>query len=411
MSNGPIEGNAVIGQSGGPTAVINASLAGVVEGLKSVGAINKILGMRHGVKGLTQDRLVDLTDIGSHTLDALCHTPSAALGSTRDKPDVDYCKRIFESCKKHDIRYFFYIGGNDSSDTCRIVNELSNERGYELRCFHVPKTVDNDLMGSDHTPGFPSAARFVAKACMADFMDNISLPGIKINVIMGRHAGFLTAASAMARREARYGCAPTGDGPQLIYVPEVAFDLDRFTQDVAEIYDRQGRCHIAVSEGIQDKDGQAIGAMLIQGQVDDHGNVQLSGSGALGDQLANVLKARLTPEGGKPPRVRADTFGYVQRCFPDQSPVDLAESRGVGRYAARLAMSGDIDGSVAIVRTSPIGQDQPYASRFERIELSDVAAKTRHMPPEFLEGANNVSQMFIDYCRPLLGELPTYERL
>ena len=412
-----IEGNAVIGQSGGPTAVINASLVGVVEGLRRAGAgspgnpIKKILGMRHGVSGLTSGEFHDLTDLSPDCLDRLAVTPSAGLGSTRDKPDKAYCERIFEACEKHDIRYFFYIGGNDSSDTCRIVNELSNERGYELRCFHVPKTVDNDLMGSDHTPGFPSAARFVAKACMADFMDNISLPGIKINVVMGRHAGFLTAASAMARREARFGCEPAGDGPQLIYVPEVAFDLERFTQDVAEVFDRQGRCHIAVSEGIQDKDGQSIGAMLIQGQVDDHGNAQLSGSGALGDQLSNILKARLTPEGGKPPRVRADTFGYVQRCFPDQSPVDLAEARGSGRYAARLATSGDIDGSVAIVRTSPIGEGQPYASRYERIELSDVAAKTRHMPADFLQGHNNVSQKFMDYCRPLVGDLPTYERL
>ncbi len=412
-----IQGNAVIGQSGGPTAVINASLVGVVEGLRRAGAgsagnpILKVLGMRHGVSGLTKGEFHDLTDLSPDCLDRLAITPSAGLGSTRDKPDLAYCERIFEACEKHNIRYFFYIGGNDSSDTCRIVNELSNARGYELRCFHVPKTVDNDLVGSDHTPGFPSAARFVAKACMADFMDNISLPGIKINVVMGRHAGFLTAASAMARREARYGCEACGDGPQLIYVPEVAFDLDRFTQDVSEVYDRQGRCHIAVSEGIQDKDGQSIGAMLIQGQVDDHGNAQLSGSGALGDQLANVLKARLTPEGGRPVRVRADTFGYVQRCFPDQSPVDLAEARGSGRFAAALATSGDIDGSVAIVRTSPIGVDQPYSAKFERIELSDVAAKTRHMPAEFLDGHNNVSQMFLDYCRPLVGELPRYERL
>ncbi len=412
-----IKGAAVIGQSGGPTAVINASLVGVVEGLRRAGAgagdspISRILGMRHGVSGLTAGDFHDLTDFSPSRLDRLAATPSAGLGSTRDKPDRAYCERILDACKKHDIRYYFYIGGNDSSDTCRIVNELSNESGYELRCFHVPKTVDNDLVGSDHTPGFPSAARFVAKACMADFMDNISLPGVKINVIMGRHAGFLTAASALARRGARYGGAPTGDGPQLIYVPEVAFDLDTFVQDVAEIYDRQGRCHIAVSEGIQDKDGRSIGALLIQGETDAHGNAQLSGSGALGDQLADVLKKKLTPRGGKSVRVRADTFGYVQRCFPDQSPIDLREARGAGRYAAALAASGDIDGSVAIVRTSPLGGDQPYAARFERIDLGDVAAKTRHMPPEFLQGRNDVSQMFIDYCRPLVGELPSYERL
>lgn len=400
MRIGPIEGNAVIGQSGGPTAVINASLAGVVEGLRSVGAIKKILGMRHGVRGLTRDSLIDLTDVGSHTLEALCHTPSAALGSTRDKPDLEYCKRIFESCRKHDIRYFFYIGGNDSSDACRIVNEVSNTAGYELRCFHIPKTVDNDLMMNDHTPGYPSAARYVAKALMADSADNASLPGIKVNIIMGRHAGFLTAAGALARRH-------PDDGPHLIYLPEVAFDLERFVQDVAKVYDRLGRCQIAVSEGIQDKDGQSIGAMLIQGETDAHGNVQLSGSGALGDQLANIIKVKLTPAGGKAPRVRADTLGYMQRCYPDQSPIDVMEARGSGRFAAEIASQGDVDGSIAIVRTS----DTPYDSAFKRIELSDVAAKTRHMPKEFIKGTSDVSDAFVKYALPLVGEMPEFAKL
>jgi 6-phosphofructokinase 1 len=414
-----VAGNAVIGQSGGPTAVINQSLVGVVEGLRAAGAgtsgnpIKKILGMRHGVTGLTNDDLYDLTDYPHDRLQLLAQTPSAGLGSTRDKPDAAYCERIFEACRRHDIHYFFYIGGNDSSDTCRIVNELSNQKGYELRCFHIPKTVDNDLMINDHTPGFPSAARFVAKACMADFLDNISLPGIKINVIMGRHAGFLTAASALARRDDRYEFeGASSDGPQLIYLPEVPFDMDQFVEDVAKLYDKRQRVHIAVSEGISDKDGNAIGAQLIKdGQVDAHGNVQLSGSGAIGDGLSDLLKERLTPAGGKAPRVRADTFGYVQRCFPDQSPVDMKEARGVGRYAARLATSGDLDGSVAIIRTSPIGEGQPYAAKYERIELSDVAAKTKHMPAEFIDGHNNVSQKFLDYCRPLVGDLPLYERI
>jgi len=414
-----IKGNAVIGQSGGPTAVINQSLVGVVEGLRAAGAgtsgnpIKKILGMRHGVTGLTSDDLYDLTDYPHDRLQLLAQTPSAGLGSTRDKPDAAYCERIFEACQRHDIRYFFYIGGNDSSDTCRIVNELSNEKGYELRCFHIPKTVDNDLMVNDHTPGFPSAARFVAKACMADFLDNISLPGIKINVVMGRHAGFLTAASALARRDDRYEFeGASSDGPQLIYLPEVPFEMERFVEDVAKVYDKRQRVHIAVSEGISDKDGNAIGAQLIKhGQTDAHGNVQLSGSGAIGDGLSDLLKERLTPVGGKQVRVRADTFGYVQRCFPDQSPVDMREARGVGRYAARLATSGDVDGSVAIIRTSPLGEGQPYAAKYERIELSDVAAKTKHMPAEFIDGHNNVSQKFLDYCRPLVGDLPLYERI
>ncbi|MFT5423171.1 MAG: 6-phosphofructokinase [Phycisphaerales bacterium] len=411
-----IPGNAVIGQSGGPTAVINESLVGVIQGLQRAGAglpgnpIKKILGMRHGVSGLTKGEFHNLTDLPHDRLELLARTPSAGLGSTRDKPDAAYCERIFKACEVHDIRYFFYIGGNDSSDTCRIINELAKAKNYELRCFHIPKTVDNDLMESDHTPGFPSAARFVAKACMADFLDNISLPGIKINVIMGRHAGFLTAASALARRGDRQ--QGSTDGPQLIYLPEVPFDLDQFANDVAKLYERRGRCHIAVSEGICDAAGTPIGAKLIKNaQTDDHGNVQLSGSGALGDALSDHLKNALTPEGGKAVRVRADTFGYVQRCFPDQSPVDQAEARGTGAFAANLAMSGDLDGSVAIKRVHPLGSGQPYAAEFVRVDLSAVAAKTRHMPAEFIDGHNNVSSAFLDYCRPLVGELPLYERL
>lgn len=410
MAERLIEGNAVVGQSGGPTAVINQSLVGVIEGLKGAGAgragspIKKILGMRHAVRGLTQGDLIDMTDFEQARLDLIARTPSAGLGSTRDKPDAAYCQRIFESCAKHDIRYFFYIGGNDSSDTCRIVNELADEAGYELRCFHVPKTVDNDLPINDHTPGFPSAARFVATAFRADSLDNASIPGIKINVVMGRHAGFLTAAAALARQE-------PDDGPHLVYLPEVPFELDRFVEQVAKVYDRLGRCQIAVSEGIQDKDGQAIGALLIQGEADAHGNVQLSGSGALGDQLASILKARLTPDGGKPPRVRADTFGYLQRCWPDQSPIDADEARRAGRYAAMIASSGDVDGSVAILRSGKGYDGDDYRSELDRIELTDVAAKTKHMDPSFIDGTANVTQAFLNYCRPLVGELPDMARI
>jgi 6-phosphofructokinase 1 len=401
-----IPGNAVIGQSGGPTAVINQSLVGVVEGLRDVPDVGTIYGMRHGVSGLVRGELIDLTETPQEVLDRLAKTPSAGLGSTRDKPDEAYCRKILETCRANKIRYFFYIGGNDSSDACRIVNELAEAAGYELRCFHVPKTVDNDLVMSDHTPGYPSAARFVAMACMADFMDNISLPGIKINVVMGRHAGFLTAASALARRQDR---SQSTDGPQLVYVPEIAFDTERFVEDVARIYDAKGRCHIAVSEGIQDAEGQSIGAKLIEGgEKDAHGNVQLSGSGALGDQLSNLLKKKLTPAGGKPPRVRSDTFGYIQRCWPEQSEVDAREARGVGRFAAELAASGNVDGSIAIKRTSAPGEQ--YTSEFVRVELSDVAAKTRHMPEEFLDGHNDVSKAFLEYATPLVGELPTFER-
>ena len=199
-------GNAVIGQSGGPTAVINQSLVGVVEGLKvglaASGKVKTIYGMRHGVRGLVKsgaEGLVDLTFIDKATLETIARTPSAALGSTRDKPDEAYCEKILDGCRRNDIRYFFYIGGNDSADTCRIVSEKAAAAGYELHCFHVPKTIDNDLLQNDHTPGFPSAARYVALAHMGDALDNASLGGVKINIVMGRNAGFLTAAAALAR--------------------------------------------------------------------------------------------------------------------------------------------------------------------------------------------------------------------
>lgn len=399
------KGNAIIGQSGGPTAVINQSLVGAVQQLKTFKSVKKILGMRHGVSGLTKDQVVDLGKLSAATLEKIALTPSAALGSSRDKPDAAYCAKIVEACKKHDIRYYFYIGGNDSSDTCRIVNEIANSGGYELRCFHIPKTVDNDLMMSDHTPGFASAARFVAMAFAADALDNASLPGVKINVVMGRHAGFLTAASAAARGT---GKGSENNGPHLIYLPEVPFDTKQFVTDVQKVYDKLGRCQIAVSEGIQDKDGKPITTLLVEGlEKDAHGNVQLSGVGGLGDGLSDLVKKHVKTSSGKAPRVRADTFGYLQRCWPDASPIDQKEARGAAKFAVKLAMKGEHSGSVAIIRL----KNKPYKSDFKQIQLTDVAAKTRHMPPEFISGTNDVSKKFIEYITPLLGKLPEMTRL
>ena len=418
-------GNAVIGQSGGPTAVINQSLAGVVEGLQqglaASGKVRQIFGMRHGVRGIAkgrsgegrsgEGRLVDLTPLSSDELEAIARTPSAALGSTRDKPDDAYCAQILEGCRDHDIRYFFYIGGNDSADTCRIVNERAAEAGYELRCFHVPKTIDNDLRENDHTPGFPSAARFVTLAHMGDALDNASLGGIKINVVMGRNAGFLTASAALARHARETDEDPAKrPAPHLIYVPEVPFVMDQFLADVDAVYSKLGRCQIAVSEGIRDAEGNEIGPKLMRSdEVDAHGNVQLSGSGALGDGLSDFLKKGLTPEGGKPPRVRADTFGYLQRCWPEPSAVDAKEARGVGRHAAALAAEGETSASVTIVRTSNTIDN--YRCAFGRADLSAVARHARHMPEDFVIDRNNVSAAFYDYCMPLVGNLPDFERL
>ncbi len=412
-------GNAVIGQSGGPTAVINQSLAGVIQGLRqglaATGHVKSILGTRHGVRGIVKadgDGLVDLTAIAPGRLEAIAATPSAALGSTRDKPDEAYCQKILDGCRKHDIRYFFYIGGNDSADTCRIVSERAQSSGYELRCFHVPKTIDNDLLENDHTPGFPSAARFVALAHMGDALDNASLGGIKINVVMGRNAGFLTAAAALARGQASMGADPAErQAPHLIYLPEVPFSTETFLADVEKVYAKLGRCQIAVSEGIRDEKGEEIGPKLMRGpgEVDAHGNVQLSGSGALGDGLAELVKKGLTPQGGKAPRVRADTFGYIQRCWPYASPVDAEEARRVGLTASELAAKGDASASVILIRTS--NAPGAYRSDCARADLSAVARRTRHVPKEFISGQNDVSAAFDAYCRPLVGELPTTERL
>jgi ATP-dependent phosphofructokinase / diphosphate-dependent phosphofructokinase len=411
-------GNAVIGQSGGPTAVINQSLAGVVEGLKQglgeSGQVKRILGMRHGVRGLIksgEDGLVDLAGLDAGRLERVAATPSAALGSTRDKPDEAYCQKILDGCRAHDIRYFFYIGGNDSADTCRIVSDKAAAAGYELRCFHVPKTIDNDLLENDHTPGFPSAARYVALAHMGDALDNASLGGIKINVIMGRNAGFLTAAAALARGSASSGADPSlRAGPHLIYLPEVPFATDAFLADVEAVYGKLGRCQIAVSEGIRDEMGAEIGPKLMRGpgEVDAHGNVQLSGSGALGDGLADLVKRALTPQGGKAPRVRADTFGYIQRCWPHPSPIDAEEARAVGRYAAALAAQGDASASVILRR---VDVPDAYHSECARADLAQVARRTRHMPAEFISGSNDVSAAFDAYCRPLVGDLPVMARL
>lgn len=403
--------NAVVAQSGGPTAVINQSLVGVVEGLRAhaKGSIGSIFGARHGVRGMIEESFVDLTSTPPDLLEAVAATPSAALGSSRDKPDAAYCEKILAALKKRDIRFFFYIGGNDSSDTCRIVSEMAAASKYELRAIHVPKTIDNDLMMNDHTPGYASAARYVAKAFLGDNLDNASLPGIKINVVMGRHAGFMTGAAALCRQR-------EDDGPHLVYLPEVPFDLDRASAEVEAVYRNHKRCLIAVSEGVQDKDGTPLLVKLSPAgsEKDAHGNVRLSGTGALGDALAAELSKRLTPAGGKPPRTRADTLGYPQRCYPDASPVDQHEARLVGRFAARTACDGAASGSIAIQRTGGPGSakpDQPYAVEFKRVELKDVAAKTRHMPAEFIAGTSGVTPAFLDWLRPLVGEMPRAGRL
>ncbi|AVR95029.1 6-phosphofructokinase [Pseudoduganella armeniaca] len=381
-------GRILVAQGGGPTAVINQSLVGVTLEARRFRDVTRVYGALHGVRGIVDEEFVDLTQETSHNLELVAGTPSSALGSTRDKPDEKYCAEIFNVLRAHEIEHFFYIGGNDSSDTVRIVSEQARAAGYPLRAIHIPKTIDNDLVGSDHTPGFPSAARFVAQAFAGANLDNASLPGVYVGVVMGRHAGFLTAASALGKKF-------PDDGPHLIYLPERVFELERFLADVKATYERFGRCVIAVSEGIHDASGAPIATLLAKEvEQDAHGNVQLSGTGALADLLCDAIKARLGIR-----RVRGDTFGYLQRSFIGcVSDVDQREAREVGEKAVQFALWGQADGSVAIRRTGF------YSADYALLPLADVAGKTRTMEDEFIAASGtDVTDAFRLYLRPLLG--------
>ena len=381
-------GKILVAQGGGPTAVINQSLVGAVLEARRFRDIAHVYGARHGVRGIVNEDFVDLTQETSHNLEMVANTPASALGSTRDKPDLKYCQEIFKVLQAHEIGHFFYIGGNDSSDTVRIVSEQAHAAGYPLRSIHIPKTIDNDLVGNDHTPGFPSAARFVAQAFAGANLDNAALPGVYVAVVMGRHAGFLTAASALGKKF-------PDDGPHLIYVPERTFVLEKFLADVKAVHERYGRCVVAVSEGIHDASGAPIAAQLAKDlEHDAHGNVQLSGSGALADLLCEEIKAKLGIK-----RVRGDTFGYMQRSFIGcVSDIDQREAREVGEKAVQYAMWGDRDGSVSIRRNGF------YSVDYALSPLESVAGRTRTMEDHFIaDSGTDVTDAFRLYLRPLLG--------
>jgi ATP-dependent phosphofructokinase / diphosphate-dependent phosphofructokinase len=413
---------AVVAMGGGPTRVINRSLFGVVDEAAKHGI--DVFGARHGITGVFAEDFIPLT---TTTLPISTHTPypGAMIGSTRHKPDKADCQKAFEIFKKNDIHYFFYIGGNDTSEATSIINHEAKDAGYELRCFHVPKTVDNDLVENDHTPGYGSAARFVAHALLGDDQDVRSLPGIKLNIIMGRKAGWLTAASSLCKTSEE-------DGPHLIYVPERTKSLDDIITDILGTYDKYGRCVVALSEGINGPDRKdflsseyirkelatepyspIIEMLASLAKVDNaaggakkdaFGHVQLSGSGTLADVLASAVKIAAYTRTGKKIRCRADTFGYLQRSFAgDISEVDAIEAEGVGRKAVEQAAGADVDGSISIQVDRSNGG---YEARYERLDLDAVAGKERYMPNNFLnEEGNGVTQAFLDYARPIVGEL------
>ncbi|OUN25237.1 6-phosphofructokinase [Pseudoflavonifractor sp. An85] len=402
-----LKGACIIGQSGGPTSVINASAYGVIRTALDNPNITAVYGAAHGIKGVLNDRLYDMSQEDAHELELLLNTPSSELGSCRYKiadPDVDDTdyKRILEIFKKYDVRYFFYNGGNDSMDTCSKVSRFMAKSGYECRVMGVPKTIDNDLFGTDHCPGFASAAKYIATSCAEVYKDaRVYDTGmVTIIEIMGRHAGWLTAAAALA---GVVGCAP-----DLIYVPEVDFDMDKFLADVTSIYEKNGNCIVAVSEGIHYADGSFVSEAKTSA-TDGFGHAQLGGLAAM---LANIVKERT---GAK---VRGIELSLLQRCGAHlASQTDIRESFLAGKTAVEAAVAGETDKMVGF----ECSRENGYECKTKLFNLSEVANFEKKVPLEWInEAGNGINQGFIDYALPLIqGEntratengLPRFARL
>lgn len=377
----------VIAQGGGPTAVINQTLCGVIATARKRDPSLRILGARHGVRGLVGKDMVDLTGLSDSDIVRLGNTPSAALGSARDKPDAKACDSIFTALKGVDARAFVFIGGNDTASTMEL---LRSRAADNCRFVHAPKTIDNDLVGSDHTPGFISAGSFVAHAFTSVDLDVRAFRGIYVAVVMGRHAGFLSAAPSAWQQG-------PDDAPHLIYSPERPFSVEQFLQDVAAVHDRLGRCVVSMSEGVQDENGTPFVEALSHAaggvtERDDHGNVQLTG-GDLGMEIQRVLKARFPKA-----RTRVDTLGYLPRGFLGAiDATDQREAFAAGALAAETAFTAS--GSVALTfdgeRTVP-----------KVLPLVEVAGLTRHMPDAFFADAHTISEEGRRYFRRLLPARP-----
>jgi len=393
-----LRGNALLGQSGGPTAVINASLAGLITEARQFDGIEKILGMRFGVEGLMAGEIVDLSAEPAETIEALRRTPSSALGSSRHKLTDDDFPRIFEIFAKHDVRYLFMIGGNDTMDTIhRLLNHASGI-GYDLCGVGVPKTVDNDLYGTDHTPGYGSAARYVAISVKQAGLLARAMQRVDQFVIfqaVGRDAGWLAAASALARES-------SGDAPHLIYLPERAFDLDSFLADVERAYSEHGWVSIVIGEGIAFADGTAVSASQTR---DKFKNIEF---GAMGGASAAMILHQIVSE----------KFGWrgefqvtesLQMCAADRaSETDFSEAYMVGRAAVAIASRGTTGVMVTLRRK----KGPKYECTTGTVPLADVAERSKPMGDEFISAeGNDVTAALLEYVRPLVGELPSYAKL
>ena len=373
----------VIAQGGGPTAVINQTVSGATLEIRRRFPAAKVLGARHGVRGVRKGDYIDLAALSEADLRRFGNTPNSGLGSTRDKPDEKYCGEIIDGLHKAGARAFIYIGGNDTAGTMQILDAA----GSDIAFVHAPKTVDNDLVENDHTPGFISAAWFVASAFLSLDLDFRAMPGIYLAIVMGRHAGFLTASGSAWRKS-------EADGPHLVYVPERGFSMKRFIADVGAVRDRYGRCIIAMSEGVQAEDGRPLLETIRETlERDAHGNVQLSG-GDLGVAIQGAL-AEAFPK----VRVRVDTFGYLPRAFPGMaSDVDRREAFDVGTFAVTTSLDGS--GSVGL-------QYDGERTVLRRVPLGAVAGKTRLMPSDFLAPTENqVSAAGMAYLDRLVPKAP-----
>ena len=387
-----LEGACIFGQSGGPTSVINASAAGVIQEALKQDCITAVYGAAHGIKGILEENFFDMSKEDPYELELLKTTPSSALGSVRyklkdaDEDETDY-KRLLEVFKKYNIRYFFYNGGNDSMDTCNKVSKYMQKVGYECRVMGVPKTIDNDLWGTDHCPGYGSAAKYIATSIMEVYHDaRVYDTGmITILEIMGRNAGWLTAAAALASYK--------GNGPDLIYLPELSFDIDKFVEDVTRIYKENGKVIVAVSGGIKDKNGKYIseyGSDLAKTK-DSFGHAQLGG---LASTLANIVKEKT---GAK---VRGIEFSLLQRCAAHvASLTDVNEAYLAGQAAVQYAVEGKTDYMVAFERA----EGPEYKCNIKLLNLSEVANTEKKVPLEWIkpDGAG-LTEDFIKYALPLI---------
>ena len=393
MSEKTLVGSVIIGQSGGPSAVINCSAYGVIKTALENPNITKVYGAFHGIKGVLNDQLMIMDEEDPAELEHMLYTPSSALGSCRYKiadPDVDDTdyKRILEIFKKYNVRYFFYNGGNDSMDTCNKISKYMQKVGYECRVMGVPKTIDNDLNGTDHCPGFSSAAKFIATSCMEVHRDaHVYDTGmVTVVEIMGRHAGWLAGSAALATW--------AGYGPDLIYLPEVDFDMDKFIADVTAIYNKTGKCMVAVSEGIHYADGRFVSEAETSA-TDGFGHAQLGG---LAVKLAEVIKSKT---GAK---VRGIELSLLQRCGSHVgSKTDIDEAFEAGKVAVEAAVSGVTDKMVAFQCTREGG----YKCETVLQPLDIVANFEKKVPREWINAAGNgVEQPFIDYVLPLIQGEP-----